>query len=97
MRNVHDDRQVMGDEKIGQPAFVLQINEHVDDLGLIGDVERGDGFVTDDEFRFDGQGSGDVDALLLTAGESGREAVERVFLKPDFREQLRTSFAFFFS
>ena len=43
--------------------------EEVEDLGLDGDVEGGDGFVGDDEFRLWGEGAGDGDALALAAGE----------------------------
>ena len=38
-------------------------------------VERGSGFVEDEEAQFDGDGADDGDALLLAAGEFGRAAV----------------------
>ena len=37
--DVSHDRQVMGDEDVGEPELVLELLEEVDDLGLDGDVE----------------------------------------------------------
>mgnify|MGYP000902678350 CR=1 FL=1 len=49
VRDLPDDRQVVRDEDVGDPELVLQVLEQVDDLRLNGDVERGDGFVANDE------------------------------------------------
>ena len=42
-------REIVRDEDIGEVILLLQILEEVYDLRLYGDVERGDGFVADDE------------------------------------------------
>ena len=57
------------------PEFALELLEQVDDLGLDGDVERGDRLVGDDQLRVQRQRAGHADALALAAGELVREAV----------------------
>ena len=42
--------QVVGDKEVGEMKLLLEILEHVDDLGLDGGVEGGDGFIAEDEF-----------------------------------------------
>ncbi len=42
-------RQVMGDEKVGEPQIILQIAQQVDDLRLDRHVQGGDRLVGDDE------------------------------------------------
>ena len=43
------DGEVVGDEEIGQPEVVLQVEQQVDDLRLDRDVERRDRLVGDDQ------------------------------------------------
>lgn len=57
-----DHAEVMGDENVGQAVLLLEPDEKVDDLGLDGYVQRGNGFIGHDELRMDGQGAGDADA-----------------------------------
>ncbi len=83
-----DDRQIVGDEEIGQPEIVLQILEQIDDLRLNRDVERRDRFVANDEVRLDGEGTRDADALPLPAAELVRIAIGVVGIKPDDAQQL---------
>ena len=64
-----DDGEVVGDEEVAEAEAVLQVKQEVDDLGLHGDVEGGDGFVGDDEIGAECEGAGDADALALAAGE----------------------------
>src|SRR5205807_6097661 len=64
---VADDRQVVGDEQVGQVELVLEVLQEVHDLRLDRDVERGDGLVGDDEGGVQDQGAGDADALPLAA------------------------------
>ena len=59
----------MGDEQIGEVELLLQLLKEIDDLSLNGDVQGGDGLVTDDERGVDGQGPGDAYALTLTPAE----------------------------
>ena len=49
--DVSNHRQVVGDEQIGQIELRLKILKQVDDLGLNGYVQGGDGFVGDDKLR----------------------------------------------
>ena len=55
--------------------FFLKILEHIDDLRLNGDIERGDRLIADDELGIDRKRSRDTDSLALTAGELMRIAV----------------------
>ena len=65
---VADNGEVMGDEDIGEAERVPKAGKQPDHLSLNGDVEGGDRLVADDDFRLERQGSGDRDALPLTAG-----------------------------
>ena len=83
------DREVVGDEEVGQPlSSLLQVLQQVDDLGLDGDVEGRDGLVADDERGVAGQGAGDADALALAAGELVGEAVGHRGVEADDAEEL---------
>ena len=62
-------RQVVGDEHVRQLILLLKTVKQVEDLGLDGHVQGGDGLVGDDQLGVHGQGPGDADALLLAAGE----------------------------
>ena len=42
--------QIMGYKQTGQAAFLLQLFKKVHNLCLNGDIERGDGLVSDDQF-----------------------------------------------
>jgi len=59
----------MGDDDIRELTFILKIDQEVDNLGLNRDVQRGDGFITDYDLGVEGQGTGDADALPLSAAE----------------------------
>jgi len=85
---VLDDAEIVSDEEIAQTQIRLQILQHVDDLRLNGYVQRGHGFVTDDELGVGGQGAGDADALALTAGELVRVAGGLLAGDADDLEQL---------
>ena len=83
-----DDRQVVGDEQVGQPEPGPQVGQQVEDLGLDRHVERRDRLVADDELRLDRERPGDPDALALAAGELVRVALDVVRVEPDQPEQL---------
>ena len=59
----------MADKQVGQVQFLLQIPQQVNDLCLNGYVKGGDGFVADNDLRFDDQRSGDADTLALSSGK----------------------------
>ena len=71
-----DDAQIMGDEQHGHAQTFLQILEQGQDLRLHGDVERGGGFIGDQQIGFIGQRHGDHDALALAARELVRKSGE---------------------
>src|SRR3984957_1864094 len=81
--HVTHDRQVVGDEDIGQTELALQVGEQVQDLRLDRHVQRGHRLVTDDQLRVERERPGDADALTLAAGELGREPVEVLRVQPD--------------
>ena len=59
---------VVGDDDDGAVGGTRDVAEQIeDDLAVVG-VERGGGFVADDERRFVDQRAGDRDALLFAAG-----------------------------
>ncbi len=86
--DVLHDRQVVGDEQVGQPESGAQVGQEVEDLGLDRHVERRDRLVADDELRLDGERPGDADALALAAGELVRIALDVVRVEPDQSEQV---------
>lgn len=64
-----DDVEVVRDEEVGQAKIPLEIEQQVQHLRLHRLVECGHGLVENDETRFQCQGTGNVDALPLTAGK----------------------------
>lgn len=69
----------MGDEQHGHAQALLQILEQDENLRLNGDVERGGGFVGDQQRRLIGQCHGDHHALALTVRELARIAGKAAF------------------
>ena len=86
--DVADDREVVGDEQVGQAEPVLEPLEQVDDLGLDRHVEGADRLVGHDEVGLQGERPGDADPLALAAGELVRVAVGVVGVEADRRQQL---------
>ena len=84
--DVLHDREVVGDEQVGQPELAPQVKEQVEDLRLDGDVERRDGLIADDEVRSQCQSPGDADALALTTAEFVGIAARIVASQPDVIE-----------
>src|SRR5665213_830297 len=70
-----DHRQIVGYEQISYAKALLQIDHEVNDLRLYAHVQRGYGFIGDDEARVEGEGAGDADALPLAAAELVRIAI----------------------
>ncbi|KAG1246263.1 hypothetical protein G6F65_020780 [Rhizopus arrhizus] len=65
--HVAHDRQVVADEHVRQAEFLLQVAHQVQDLRLHRHVQRGSGFVADQELGFSCQGARDRNALALAA------------------------------
>jgi len=61
------DTEIMGNKKIGQMKFFLQILKKVDDLRLNRHIQRRYGLVTDNKLGIQCKGPGDTDSLPLTA------------------------------
>ena len=78
-----DHGQVVSDEQITQPQFILQIQEQVEDLALNRYVQRRYGFVQNQKIRADRKGPGNANALTLTARKLERKLLGGVFGKTD--------------
>ena len=72
---LRDNREAVGDQEIGKVKFLLEFLKKEENLGADGDIEGGDGFVSNDERGAENQGASDANALALAAGELVRIAV----------------------
>ena len=81
-------RQVVRDEQIAQPEARAQGFEQVDDLRLDRYVERGHGFVANQQFRARRQRPRDAHPLALAAAEFVRIAVQGIGTQAHQFEQL---------
>ena len=88
IRDVPDDREIVGDEQVRETELGLQLLEQIDDLRLDRDVQRRDRLVADEELGVQGQRPGEADPLALPAGELVGVAVGGIAGKPDDAEQL---------
>ena len=88
-----DRAQIVRDEQIRQVPLALQLLQQIQDLRLDRHVERRDRLVGDDEIRVRGERARDADALLLSAGELVRIAVDEPLAEPDGRHQLANAIA----
>jgi hypothetical protein len=71
-----DDGEVVRDEEHGEAVRGLEAREEIEDLRLHGDVERGGGFVGDEQARAVDERHGDDDALALATRELVRVVVQ---------------------
>ena len=55
MRDLPDQREVVRDEEVREPALVAEVEQQVEHLRLDRNVERGDRLVADDEVGLDGE------------------------------------------
>ena len=90
--DVPNDREVVGDDDVGEPELLLQLLQEVEHLGLHRDVEGRDRFVGDDEFGIDAECAGDADPLPLPAGELVGILAQGLRREPDRFEQLHEPF-----
>ena len=72
---LRDYGKTVGDEEIGEVKFLLEFLKEEENLGADGDIEGGDGFISNDERGAENQGASDADALALAAGKLVRVAV----------------------
>ena len=68
--DVLDDRQVVGDEQVGQVELAPEVEEQVQDLALDRHVEGRHRLVADDEVRVERERPGDADPLALAAART---------------------------
>ncbi len=61
------DREIVSNEQVREPEFLLQVVQKIDDLSLHGHIECGKRLVADDERRLDSQGTRDAETLPLPA------------------------------
>ncbi len=83
------DREIVGDEQVGQAKVALEIDQQVQDLRLDRHVERRHRLVAHDQRRPQDERTGDADPLALAAGEFVRIAVERIGRQADAADDLR--------
>ena len=82
-----NDAEIMTDEQVGEPEFLLQILQQVQHLRPHRHIERRHRLITDDQFRTRREGTSDGDALALAAGELMRIALRRLGPQPDGFQQ----------
>ena len=83
-----DQREVVGDEEVGEIALLLQVAHEVEHLRPHRHVERGDRLVGHDEVGLEGERAGDGDALELATRELGGVALDHVAAHADPLEEL---------
>jgi hypothetical protein len=69
IRNMLNNQEVVSNKEIGELQFALKLFEGIENLSLDRNVEGGDRFIANNEFRIEGEGAGDADALTLTTAE----------------------------
>ena len=82
-----DNRDVVGDEEHREVESLLEVQQQIENLGLDGDIERGDRFVGDEKAWLGGQGTGDGDPLTLSAAEGMGKAALVLRSQPDHLQQ----------
>ena len=79
--------KVVSDEEVAEPLGpVLQFFQQVDNLGLNGNIQGGDGLVADNEVGVSGHGARHADTLALATGELMGETVGHGGVKADDAE-----------
>ena len=78
----------MGDKQIRRTKLVLKFLEQVQNLGLNGNIQSGNGLVADDQLGLQSERAGDADTLTLTARELVRIAVDVLGVQADDVQQL---------
>lgn len=81
-----DDGEVVRDEQVGEGKLILKVFEKIENLGLYRNVESAYGFIADDEFWIEYQGTGDADTLALAAREFVRIAIYGIGRQAHFGE-----------
>ncbi len=74
-----DYGEIVGNKNDGGAEFLLSIADEIENLFLHGNIERGSGLVTNQQFGARDEGHRDHDALSHTAGKFVRVAVHAFF------------------
>jgi len=82
-------RHGVRNKQISQFVVALQPRQQVDDLRPHTNIQRRDRLIAYDQFRPQGQGARDPDALPLASGKLVRIARQRRFIQPHHLQQLR--------
>ncbi len=93
VRDVLDHSEVVCDEKQRQIQLRLQLLQQVEDLGLNGDIECRNRFVSDHEIGFKDESSCNPDPLALPSGEFVWEAARVLCLEAHKFKRLGDSLA----
>ena len=91
VRDLSDDREVVGDEDEGQVEFPLQSSQQGEDRCLHRHVGRRYGLIGDQDVRPDSERSRDCDPLSLTPGQLVGPELQDGVRKVDHREQFACS------
>ena len=92
VRDVACGGEVVGDVEHGHAPFIAEFAHQIENSDADGDVEHRGGFVGEDDVGFHGQGSGDGDALPLSAGQLMGVWVEHRSPRPTVAMSSRSSF-----
>ena len=87
MGKMRCDRKVVGHKKIGGVRARLNIQKQIDHLCLDGDIERADRLIEQEDGGAWSKGSGDAEALALTAGKLMREHLHVISPQAHLLEQ----------
>jgi len=82
----------VGDEQVGEAKLLLEVFQQVDHLRLDGDIQRGDGFIADNQRGVQRKGAGHTHPLPLTARKFVRVAVGVSGVEAHEREQFFNTF-----
>ena len=89
--NVLNDTEIVGNEKVGQTQFLLQLAKEIEDLGLDRDVECRDRLVAHNEVGLTGQCTRHTDALSLSPRELMRKQRLLFGAQTDLAEKVRNA------
>ncbi len=75
-------------EENAESQPLLKTFEKIDHIGLSGDIQRRDSFVSDQDFRFERQGTRKANALALASRKGVREPIDALRVELDHRKDV---------
>jgi hypothetical protein len=88
VRNMSDDREIVGDEQVCDPVLILETNKKVQDGGLHRCVQRGRRLVADHQPGVTGKCPRNRHALSFTTAQLSRVPIQIRLPEPHRTEQL---------